>query len=61
MSASEKGSLLSYMTSKYHGQKPGQPKPIELTTEIFGNYCRLETPEAITLQEKLFGKYMREH
>lgn len=61
MSASEKSSLLSYLTSKYHGQQTGQPKPIELTTEIFGNYCRLETPEAITLQEKLFGKYVREH
>jgi hypothetical protein len=49
MSATDKSPLLSYMTLKYHGQQSTQPKPLELTTEIFGNYCRLETPEAITL------------
>ena len=60
MSAPKESPLLSYMTHKYHTsqQQSAQPKPIELTTEIFGNYCRLETPEAITLQEKLFGKYV---
>ena len=59
--AASQRSLLEYMINKYHQKKEERKRPLELNTEIFGNYCRLETPEAVLRQEHLFGKYVREH
>ena len=46
---SKSHSLLEVMIKKYHGndKKKNGTALLELKTDIFGNYCRLETPEAI--------------
>jgi hypothetical protein len=48
--------MLDFMLRKYHGAGV-----VESQTDILGNYCRLETPEAIERTERHIGKYVREH
>jgi hypothetical protein len=68
--------MMEFMLKKYHAHSTAQGDGtkslfspaaakegvfLELNTSILGSYCRLETQKDIEEQERLNGKFVREH